>query len=172
MGAMFTARPEPPNCTKLHKIQTYLQIKIRNQMSLTSYKKIIIALLLLAFTSQTLATAAMTCELGKIARPESVVMNTNADTMMHAHHHMSEMPAHDMSAMGDMNHSAQPNNTHQQFDCCKTMGHCLPGGCSLATANTATEFLLLDFNSIAVDFYLNNASSPLTSSFYRPPIFC
>jgi hypothetical protein len=140
-------------------------------MALIGYKKFIITLLLLAFTSQILATAAMTCELEKIAQTESVVISTNAETRVHAHHHMDEIPAHDISAMDYSDHSVQPH-THRQFDCCKTMGHCSLGSCSFAIANTSTEFLFFAFRSTAVDFYLSTAHSPFISSPYRPPISC
>jgi len=138
-------------------------------MSLTSYKKFIITLLLLAFSSQLMATAAMTCELEKLAQP--IMENVNAQAQMQMHHHMSDMPMHDMAAMDDITHSPQPN-AHQQFDCCKTMGHCLYGACSLAAINNIESFLFTKSRSTLVDFYSSITPSPIISSLYRPPIFC
>lgn len=141
-------------------------------MSLTTCKKIIIALLLLAFTSQTLATAAMICELEKTTQTSSIAMNINADSMTHAHHHMSEMPVHDMTEMETMDHPSQHHSQHQQFDCCKTMGHCLMGGCSFAATSNFHIFLFSKPHTTAVDFYSSSEPAPLISSLYRPPIFC
>lgn len=145
-------------------------------MPKTRIHKFIALLLLLAFTSQTMATAAMNCEQEKMESSHSMVisemdmavmdmtimdmsgMDHKDPTMLHMHHNMSKT-----------DHS---QNTHQQFDCCKTMGHCLFGGCTFLAADYGITFLFNKINSIAEDFYLGIAPNPLVSSLYRPPIFC
>ena len=129
--------------------------------------KILILLLLLAFTCQTtaaktMATAAMNCGQEKMAATDM-------------HMDMSDMTGMDMSKMDHMHHMNEtdaPQNSHQQFDCCKTMGHCLFGGCSLAATSHGIVLSLQKINSVLEDFYSGAAPAPLISSLYRPPIFC
>jgi uncharacterized protein involved in copper resistance len=131
----------------------------------SSVQKFIVLFLLLAFTSQTLATAAMTCELDKAMKAPSV------DAVMESltHRDMDHMQ-HDMSAMSAASDNSEHN--HPTSDCCKTMGHCLFGGCSLAAASTSIVFLLTQLDSAAEDFYSDITPTPLASSLYRPPIIC
>jgi hypothetical protein len=120
----------------------------------------------LAFTSQTMATAAMNCEQGKSASGSANVATVNMS--------MGDMDMSD-PAMAHMHHMSETDhsqNTHQQFDCCKTMGHCLFGGCTLAAASNGIIFLASKLDSAAEDFYLGITPSPLASSLYRPPISC
>ncbi len=129
------------------------------------YKKIIIALLMLAFTSQTLATAAMTCQLDNAMQTVAVAMDVSSDDDM----------AMDHTDHASMDHSQDANSltdNHQKSDCCKTMGHCVFGGCSLAAASTNIDFLLTQRNFVAEDFYSDVTPTPLASSLYRPPIIC
>ncbi|MET0355789.1 MAG: hypothetical protein ABW044_03370 [Cellvibrio sp.] len=135
-------------------------------MPLTAYKKIIIALLLLAFTSQTMASAAMKCQLEQAFHSKSAItdmgtMNHNGPDMEHMHHHMSEIDVID--SVEDVSHA------HQTSDCCKTMGQCLLG-CSVIVVSTSFIFLLEKINVGIEDFYSNTASSLFISSLYRPPI--
>ncbi len=130
-------------------------------------------LLLLAFTGQTMATAAMSCDHTQmIQNSHDVIMaemvmgtgevlieaNHSDPDIVHLHHNMDE--------------THQPQNTHEQTDCCKTMGHCLLGGCALAAASSGITFLLTQHDSTLEDFYLGVTPTPLVSSLYRPPIFC
>lgn len=129
----------------------------------TGYKNFIIALLLLAFTSQTLATAAMTCQLEKATA--AVAMD------MSSYDHMN-MDHTDHASMDHSQHANSLTDTHQKSDCCKTMGHCVFGGCSLAAASNSIDFLLTELDSAAEDFYSDVVPTPLASSLYRPPIIC
>jgi|GEM_PF-3352582 len=132
----------------------------------TGYQKIIVLLLLLAFTSQTLATVSMTCELEKATTMPSAVLamaEMSMTEMDHMHHDMSTMPV--------VSDDTQ-QHSHQKSNCCKTMGDCVFGGCTLATASNSMDFLLAKLDSTAEDFYSSVAPKPLSSSFYRPPIFC
>jgi uncharacterized protein involved in copper resistance len=134
--------------------------------------KFIALILLLAFTSQMMATAAMNCEQEKMtSKYENVTiaklnlndmnmssMDHSDSNMMHMHHHKSKTDS--------------SQNSHQQFDCCKTMGHCLLGGCTLAAASNAITFLISTIDSSVEDLYLGISPNPLASSLYRPPISC
>lgn len=131
----------------------------------SSLQKIISLLLLLAFTSQTLAAAAMTCELENAAPTPAIEKLTDSVV----HHDMDHMQ-HDMSTMPVAPDNSEHN--HPTSDCCKTMGHCLLGGCSLAAASTSIDFLFTQLDSATEDFYSDVAPTPLASSLYRPPIFC
>ncbi len=128
----------------------------------TDAKKIIIALLLLAFTSQTLATAAMTCQLEKATQATAAAMDMSNE------HHMDHA---DHASMDHSQHQSALTDNHNS-DCCKTMGHCLLGGCSLATATTSIDFLFTQLDSATEDFYSDVVPTPLTSPLYRPPIIC
>jgi hypothetical protein len=130
-------------------------------------QKFIALFLLLAFTSQTLATAAMTCELEKAM--DMPVVDRLVESV--AHHGMDHMH-HDMSAMPATSKNSEHSHPPSDSDCCKTMGHCLFGGCSLAAASNAIDFLLIEFYSTTEDFYSGVTPTPLVSSLYRPPIIC
>lgn len=130
----------------------------------TGYQKFIIALLLLAFTSQTMATAAMTCQLEKATQAVTAAMDMSSDNPMAMDHT-------DHANMDHYQHVSSLTDTHPISDCCKTMGHCVFGGCSLAAASTSIDFLLTQRNFVAEDFYSDVAPTPLASSLYRPPIF-
>ncbi len=140
----------------------------------SSCRKIITLLLLLAFTSQTLATAAMTCELEKTVKISAIdkfmkdepmdveVTEDVAHHDNHMHHDAGTAPA---DADNFQDH-------HQSQDCCKYMGQCLLGGCALATANNSTTLLLNKIASTPEDYYSSFTPTPLATSLYRPPIFC
>lgn len=138
----------------------------------THIHKSIVLLLLLAFTSQTMATAAMNCAQGKMSSKHEIFAaeNLSFDDM-----DMSSMD-HPDSSMMHMHHQMRKvdssQSTHQQFDCCKTMGHCLFGGCALAAANNAITFMISTIDSSVEDLYLGISPNPLASSLYRPPISC
>ncbi len=114
-----------------------------------------------------MATAAMNCEQSTFV---SSTKNNKMDAM--------DMSAMDMSdpAMAHMHHSMDANNPaqnqHRTVDCCKTMGHCLMGGCSIASTNVSIAFLLSKIDSAIEAFYFGMIPTPFVSSLYRPPIFC
>jgi len=151
-------------------------------MFLTDYKKLIIALLLLAFTSQTMATAAMTCKSLKAIQALAATPTMSPDhhkNLDHANHlkmdhiHSDPMPAHhDKSLMSDTNSKSNSQHHPENIDCCQTIGHCLLGRCVLATASNTASFSFARVHSAAEDFYSGVTPKPLSSSLYRPPIFC
>jgi len=120
----------------------------------------------MAFTSQTFAVASMTCDMEKTL---STTQTTASSNQSHAHS-MSNMEHHDMSAMMKMEHENPIGATHQSFDCCKTMGHCLFSNCSFAATEANLLMVFAKRNSAAIDFYSSNSPTPLLSSLFRPPI--
>ncbi len=117
-------------------------------MRLIGYKKFIVALLLLVFISQSIVALTMSRQLEN---------QTSSPSMQDMDHSM----------MG-MNHSTMSDD--KKIDCCKTMGHCFLGSCSLASLEHS--FFLLPFVLSLATNYFTIAARPLRliSSLYRPPI--
>lgn len=131
-------------------------------MHLTGYKKFIVVLLLLAFTSQSIAALAMSCQLNGQVQPsaEQTMMGDMDHSMMGMDDSMNMMGEHSMPPKGN-----------QMSDCCKAMGHCSLGNCSLISVTNSFAISLAAFSSAAIDSYISVQPSPLISSLYRPPIF-
>lgn len=131
-------------------------------MYLTGYKKLIVALLLLVFTSQSIAALAMSCQLNSLVQPsiEQTMMEGMDYSMMAMDDSMSMMDMQSMPSKGD-----------QTSDCCKAMGHCSMGNCSFLGVSNTLVVSFTAFNSISPDSFLNIQPDPLISSLYRPPIF-
>lgn len=127
-------------------------------MRLTGCKKLIIALLLLAFTSQSMAAVVMSCQL---AAQHSVSPSSMDEDMS-----MMDMSDADMA---DMNH-AMSMQSDKKADCCKTMGHCLSGSCTLTGLSNSITISFAAVGSHAFDSYTSAQPLPLISSLYRPPI--
>ena len=130
-------------------------------MTKTGYKNIFIALLLLAFTSQSFAALTMPCQF----------VPQTSDTMT-----MDDMVGMDHSSMAGMDHSkmndsGQPNST-KSGDCCKTFVHCSSGSCSLAFFGNTFDLCLLSTHTDINTSYTSVAPESLVSSLFRPPIFC
>lgn len=134
------------------------------------HSTMLIALLLIAFTSQLIANAAMTCEL----KPVAALPHSHE----HTHHHDGAMPMHDMASMNlsqnfsqnhAQDHSSAFTHHHSSADCCKLMGHCSMG-CALFGIDRDKIFSLQKQSSIAEDFYSRNTPTPLITTHYRPPI--
>ena len=130
-------------------------------MTKTGYKNIFIALLLLAFMSQSFAALTMPCQF--------VPQTANAMNM-------DNMPGMDHSSMAGMHHSsmgqpAQTNSTNSG-DCCKTIGHCSSGSCSFAFFGHTFAFSLLSTPTDINTSYTSVVPESLVFSLFRPPIFC
>jgi hypothetical protein len=117
-------------------------------MRVIGYKNFIVALLLLVFTSQSIIALIMFRQL-ESQSPSSKMLDM------------------DHSMMG-MDHTTM--NDDKKTDCCKTLGHCFLGNCSLASLEQS--FFLLPFVlSLAASYFTVTARpSRLISSLYRPPI--
>jgi hypothetical protein len=129
-------------------------------MTKTGYKNIFIALLLLAFTSQSFAALVMPCQFLSQASH-----STNMDDMAGVDH--SNMVGMDHSEMA----SDIKTDTNPMSDCCKTLGHCSSGSCSLALFGHSFAVSLpatqADLNASFSSFIPES----LISSLFRPPIF-
>ena len=134
--------------------------------------KHIVVLMLLAFTSQIMAVAAMTCDLEKAFEPAAHTMHMNhmnpqdhSSNMDHTHHFDHPM-THMQSDTNGTDHSQTAQ--HKSF-CCKTMVHCLLG-CALMGINSSFTFQLEKISLGIEDLYSSAASNPFIPSLYRPPI--
>ena len=146
-------------------------------MPLRRYPYFIVTLLLLAFISQQLASAAMKCELTKATKVSELSLVDYRNSESHhtsehhhspQHHHSNEMPMHDMAVMDHTDtYSIQH---HSNTDCCKTMDHCLLA-CTVALAAKDKMFAIQKQTSSAIDLYSRKTPAPLASAHYRPPIF-
>jgi len=130
-------------------------------MSLTGYKKLIVALFLMVFTSQSIAALAMSCQLNSQTKPSS-----EQAMMAGMDHSMMDMDG----SMDMMNHHSMPSSG-DQADCCKAMGHCSLSNCSLISVTNTFAVSLVASSSTAIDSYTSVQPLPLISSLYRPPIF-
>lgn len=146
-------------------------------MTKAGYKKIIIALLLLAFTSQSFAALMMPCQFESQASH-----SMNMDDMARMDHSgmegmdHSEIEGMDHSNMEGMNHSEMVGDVKtdatDMSDCCKTLGHCSSGGCSLAFFGHPFDVSMLPTQADMNIFYTSRVPESLVSSPFRPPIFC
>jgi hypothetical protein len=133
-----------------------------------SYKNFFIALLLLAFTSQSFAALLMPCQL--LAQTSNTM---NMDEMIGMDH--SNMAGMDHSTMTNMDHSVKTalnESGTSAADCCKTLGHCASGSCFLAYFNPVFDF---SFSPMQADANISHASAApeaIVSSLFRPPIVC
>lgn len=133
-------------------------------MTKSGYKNILIALLLLAFTSQSLAALVMPCQ---FVSQTSMTVTMAMD--------MSDMTEMDHAGMADMDHSGMHHSdqppTTTSGDCCKTMGHCGSGTCSLVFFGHFFDLSLLSPSSEVNAAYVDVIPERLASSLFKPPIF-
>lgn len=129
-------------------------------MTKTGYKNIFIALLLLAFTSQSFAALVMPCQFVSKA---SHSMN------------MEDMAGMNHFDMEGMDHSEMAGDikadTNPMSDCCKTVGHCSSGSCSLAIFGDSFAVSLLSTQADVNVSFISFIPESLVSSLFRPPIF-
>ncbi len=143
-------------------------------MFITRYSKFILAFLLMAFTSQILASATITCNHPKAEMFDSTA-NVERHTRDHTDHQMSEMSppitkATNYSLMDHTSHTNESQRDHQQSSCCETLGQCLMGNCSLAATDALPILFIIEPFTSKVDYYPSATSSPHIPSPYRPPI--
>lgn len=137
-------------------------------MTKAGYKTIITALLLMAFTSQSIASLWMSCQHN--AGSNTATMD---GTMAAMHHDMSAMTdmnhMHSAMSMDHMDHTSK-KSTHQQADCCETLGHCSSSGCSLAAFVNTPWLSVAVLGSNVLDLYNVTVPTALSTSLFRPPI--
>lgn len=117
-----------------------------------------IALLLLAFVSQSTAALAMSCDLQHQDSSRSMVSMDHSNAGMH--HEMS------VNALSVDHHDSDGTS-----DCCETMDHCISAGCSLPALNNELSVSPVLANTFATVAYDREYLSVAISSLYRPPIF-
>ena len=148
---------------------------------LASWKKHIALLLMLVYTSQSLAAWLTPCHMDEVSsEPKSIVAVASAHESAHDMHHNM---GHDHAAM---NHSmlhpeiapdsipdttAAANINVDKADCCDTLGHCLMGGCVVIHAASGTSALSPGDGLSIADLYELPQPLLVTSSHFRPPIF-
>lgn len=118
-------------------------------------------MLLMAFTSQTMAASTMRCR-------------QLSDSTMHVMNDMPGMQAMmEMDGMEDMHHdmSAMMSEKTASHNCCNLPGHCASGGCSLVVFATAFDFAVLLSRMMIFDNHANTPPESFITSLYRPPIF-
>ncbi|HOY22145.1 MAG TPA: hypothetical protein PK002_03275 [Cellvibrio sp.] len=145
-------------------------------MTKTGYKNIFIALLLLAFTSQSFAALVMPCQFLSQASH-----SINMDDMAGMDH--SGIGGMDHSGIGGMDHSNMvgmddsemasdiETDTNPMSDCCKTVGHCSSGSCSLALFGHSFAVSLPATQADLNVSFTSFIPESLISSLFRPPIF-
>lgn len=129
-------------------------------MNSSIFKPWFIALLLLAFTSQSMAALTMVCEM-----PQP----------------MSQHGTHASHAMADMDHANMSHHRGAQTDPaehrnlpdahCATMDHCTSGSCLLPALGQQPSLNTPALTAVVVDMVDSGSPVASVSSLYRPPIF-
>jgi hypothetical protein len=127
--------------------------------------------MLLAFISQIMVAATITCELEKAFTPGlNIVHEGHMDHSAHELNSMQETRGHEAMEHRIVDNADQPSIPEHQSFCCKSMADCLLG-CALITINNNFLFHLKAISSGVEDFYSSTTSNPFIPSLYRPPIF-
>jgi membrane protease subunit (stomatin/prohibitin family) len=128
-------------------------------MRLTRLKKLLLALLLMVFTGQSIAASVARCPM------QQAESSTPHSMMAGMDHSMMDMQAMDQAMLeSHAQHS-------KKADCCKQLGHCLQGGCSVIGLDTHMLVPLPISTSAAAYFYHRAQPLRVASSLFRPPIF-
>ena len=128
-------------------------------MTKPRYQKVIIVLLLLAFTGQSFAALMMPCQFGL-----HMSKTMNMDAMAGMDH--ADMAAMDHSSMG----AADPTIPAEPEDCCKTMGHCSSSGCSLIFLGNSVEISMMSRQTDLNLIYTRVFPEILGTELFKPPI--
>jgi hypothetical protein len=137
-------------------------------MRLVGVQKLLLILLLLAFNCQSMLVAAQVCpmQLQNNAMSTPAVQSVDMSSMGHS---MDAMDAMDnpRSAEMMMDHSSHAED--KKPSCCKQMGHCLLGGCTVIGPSYHFDEMLAELSSTAAYSYNRPQPIPLASSLFRPP---
>lgn len=126
-----------------------------------------IALMLLAFTGQTVSALAMPCPaMSSMMVAMNHDMTAMDEDMPSMDHYMSN---HEMPMTHAMLSHADKGSVMK--DCCKLPGHCASGSCSTAGFAHSVDFALTLSSATVGDNYLSVIPAALVSSLFRPPIF-
>tara|TARA_R110002049_G_scaffold39498_6_gene121506 strand:- start:715 stop:1095 length:381 start_codon:yes stop_codon:yes gene_type:complete len=124
-------------------------------MRIAKYTKIIIALLMMAFIGQAVASIAMSC-LNEASQSQLQEQLMDSSVMNHSQHKSMNL--------GD---SLDSSECCSEGDC--SLGDCSLGACSTAMLPVAQSTFLSNF-SLLTAHYLGSVKNQLTLSLYRPPI--
>ena len=119
-------------------------------MRIAKYTKIIIALLMMAFIGQAVASIAMSC--------------LNEASQSQLQEQLMDHSQHKSMNLGD---SLDSSECCSEGDC--SLGDCSLGACSTAMLPVAQSTFLSNF-SLLTAHYLGSVKNQLTLSLYRPPI--
>ncbi|WP_448569111.1 hypothetical protein [Thalassotalea ganghwensis] len=140
-------------------------------------KVIVITFMLIAFVGQTLAYAAMSCEMATGTHQSHQMMGNNMidnDTMAHdmmEHATMGHSMTDDLSADHQrMNHQLM-SDLSQSDDCCEVDCHCPANACTSTTLLYAPIDLsnIQSLSDVVITLTTQQPKS-VSTSLYRPPI--
>jgi hypothetical protein len=118
-----------------------------------TFRKILLAMLLLAYVGQGVAAANMACQHPSAEVPIAAAPGESGDCSAHMQHTATD-PAKNTSAP----------------DCCSNCD-CFLGGCSSVALPVVLQIVAPLSSSKLVDGYTDLTSSPFALSLFRPPIF-
>lgn len=131
-------------------------------MFLAKYKHILLALLLLAFTSQSIAFEFMSCQLGTQAPVTSPHSSTDSSMSMDMNAHMD----HSMSLTDQPADDAQT----EKSDCCNSGCECASNACASIALFSATSDSFIHSSHNYIGLENSHISSRILASLYKPPI--
>ena len=149
---------------------------------LANWKKHIALLLMLAYTSQSVAALLTPCHAhDPSSEPGPVAIATSVHEGAHDMHHSMgheqhgamehSMQHHDLTGFAAADDSASPQINVVKADCCAALGHCLMGSCLVIHAASGTSTFSLGHGFTVADLYKLPQPLVVTSSHFRPPIF-
>jgi len=132
-------------------------------------KLIKIALLLLAFTAQSVMAVSVHCSMDMSSMDMSSDMHSDMDTQADMH---AAMGHHDMGPSnmdhGDMEGAS--DKSMQSMDCCDSINECPTGTCSApALSDVFVDVLSIESKS-AISTEYNHQVQTAQSNLFRPPI--
>ncbi|MEY4640226.1 MAG: hypothetical protein RLZZ227_220 [Pseudomonadota bacterium] len=157
------------------------------------WKKHLVTLLLLVYTSQSIAALLMPCEMATGAGAADAQLAAALPMDHEMSHAMHQDAEHDHALMGhSTKHAAtsssgvvasvmnsgsdtspdSPHSTasHADVDCCGLMGHCPQGSCTLPGASADPVQVSGIVGIPALHFHPLQNPASLTSTHFRPPI--
>jgi len=118
-------------------------------MRLPSYKKIILAVLMMTFIGQAVASVTMSCQ--------SMISQSEFEEQMMGSSHMNHLQTMSMT-------SADSSSPECNTDC-----DCSLGGCTTAVVPVSQQVFVANLSLLTND-HVSLAEKQLANSLYRPPI--
>ena len=123
-------------------------------MQIAKYRNIIVALLMIAFAGQLVASASISCQSQSLP-PQSHEQEADSDMMDHFQH---------------VGLNSSSTDEFAAFDCCPDCD-CSLGGCVTAVLPGSQSVFAASLSSLT-SYYNGLAENQLAVSLYRPPIAC